>query len=180
MRILPGIFSGFTLALALVGTLFTSSFGQSPPALNLTDLTDDASRAQLFQLVIDAAKAETPATPGGPQSFNLWGPFSFPTDATYDLAAGKPRTNSIFGIDISHYTPDGLPFQDLSQWKSAFVYAKATQGTNFKDGKFAGFWSAMDQLTGGARVHRGAYHFLASAVNQSGLDQAKTFVAFLN
>ncbi len=178
MRVLSRGFAALALVLAFGGIVLTNSFGQAP-ALNLTDLTDDVPRSKLFQLVIDAAKAANP-TPPGSQAFNLWGPFSFPTDATYDLAAGKPRTNSIFGIDISHYTLDGLSFDDLAQWKSTFVYAKATQGATFKDGKFAKFWAAMDQLTGGARVHRGAYHFLASDVNQSGADQAKTFVAFLN
>jgi lysozyme len=179
MRGASGILWAVALALGLAGTTFTNGFGQSPPGLNLTDLTNDVSRAELFQLVIDAANAQSPLPPGGAQSFNLWGPFSFPTDATYDLVAGKPRTNSIFGIDISHYTPDGLPLQDLSQWKATFAYAKATQGTTFKDGKFAGYWKALGQLTGGARVHRGAYHFLASDVHESGMDQAKTFVAFL-
>ena len=58
-----------------------------------------------------------------------------------------------------------------------FVYVKSSQGTTLRDGKFPEFWSRLGQLTGNARVHRGAYHFLSSA--GSGEDQARTFMKVL-
>lgn len=167
----------FATVLAL-GASATIARAQSQPSMGLTDLVDDPSRADLFELVVSAAKAQDEETSKS-VPFNLYGQFVFPSDATFDMVLGKPRTNSIFGIDISHYTPSSLPMESLSQWHITFVYAKATQGTRFKDAKFSSFWRAMGQLGGSARVHRGAYHFLSSSPQESGLDQAKTFVSFL-
>jgi lysozyme len=147
-----------------------------PDTAALTELTDEPSRADLFQLIV-AAQQPAPQ-PGQAIPFNLYGPFTFPADAVFDVVENKPRTNSIFGIDISHYTLSSIPLQQLALMKVRYCYAKATQGTSFKDGKFAGFWSGLGQLSGNAAVHRGAYHFLTAA--GAGLDQAKTFVKFLN
>src|SRR5262249_44031971 len=145
----------------------------------LTELTSEPSRADLFQLIVSSSQREQAVQQSGEMiPFALYGPFTFPTDATYDKVDGRTRANSIFGIDISHYTLSSIPLEKLALLQSRFAYAKATQGTGFKDGKFSEFWSRMGQLTGTARLHRGAYHFLSAA--GSAVDQAKIFISFLN
>jgi lysozyme len=102
----------------------------------------------------------------------------FPADTLVDTIHNVDRKDSIFGIDISHYTPSNLPFAQLASQNIHYVYAKATQGAAFKDPKFAQFWDAMGKLPDNEKVFRGAYHFL-SASDDPEL-QARRFVAFLN
>jgi len=135
-------------------------------------LTDDASRAQLFQLIIAAQRGSTPeALPGTPAK-----PFMFPHDVSVD--GEQPRKNSIFGLDISHYTASDLEFGLLKQQGVRFVYTKATQGTSFKDAKFAEFWAKLDTLPADAKVLRGAYHFLSSTGDA--IAQADSFLKFID
>jgi len=103
--------------------------------------------------------------------------FVFPTDTFYD-GNNAVRMNSIFGIDISHYTPSDIPFDQLVSQNIHYVYAKATQGTSYKDAKFAQFWDAMGKLPASKKVFRGAYHFLSSS--EDAKTQAERYVAFLN
>ncbi|HJV46136.1 MAG TPA: GH25 family lysozyme [Bacillota bacterium] len=66
----------------------------------------------------------------------------------------QDKTNSIYGIDISHYN-------DVDDWQAVkdsgvnFVYCKATQGTNLVDSKFASFVKGAKE----AGIPIGAYHF---------------------
>ena len=142
---------------------------------DLTPLTDDLSRADLFRLVIAAAEKENPTR--GPVRRSLYQkkPFKFPADAIEQ--EGEPRINSIFGIDISHYTGRNFSFESLKEQNIRFVYAKATQGVLYKDGLFGLYWHALDDLPAGKRVLRGAYHFLSSSAD--GAAQADTFLNFL-
>ena len=110
--------------------------------------------------------------------FSLYGPFSFPSDAVFDVKEKKPRENSIFGVDLSHHTPDDFPIESLRKREVMFAYLKATQGTGFKDGKFASFWERLGKLPQGQQVHRGAYHFLSAG--KSGADQANTFIGVVD
>lgn len=145
-----------------------------PPVDTLKDLSNDTSRSALFKLI---EKAE--ATPSDPiQYFSLYGPFTFPNDTVYDVIEKKARTDSIFGVDISHYTRDDFPFSRLADKSVRFVYAKASQGIGYKDPKFGKFWNAMSDLSGTQRVHRGAYHFLTAG--DDGANQAATFLAVLD
>ena len=153
--------------------------GAIQPNENLVELTDEPSRADLFKLIIAAKDRDEPSPqPGEIIPYNLYGPFAFPNDAIYDVVEDKRREKSLFGLDLSHYTHSSIPLQKLAGQQVRYIYTKATQGTTFKDGKFSDFWSRMGQLTGNARVHRGAYHFLSAA--GSGVDQARTFVKFMN
>ena len=153
----------------------TTAFAQSAdlPTAPIVDdwiaLQDEPSRQDLFKLTNSDDVFHANAIPNS---------FVFPQDAVEDSIKNIPRTNSIFGIDISHYTPDGLPFESLKAQDIRFVYAKATQGTAFKDAKFAGFWKALDQLPADQKVLRGAYHFLSSA--DAPATQAERFVAYVN
>ena len=141
----------------------------------LTPLTDDLSRADLFKLVIAAAEKENP-TPGGVRrSLYQKKVFKFPEDALRD--EGNPRANSTFGIDISHYTGRNFSFDSLREQNVRFVYAKATQGVRYKDDLFGPYWQALNDLPAEKRVLRGAYHFLSSSAD--GASQADTFLNVL-
>jgi lysozyme len=146
-------------------------------------LVDDYSRAQLFK---ENIKAHAPAPSPGEASKALDGPFTFPKNADFD--GGKPRKDSIFGIDISHWASvdpackrpldaaKEIQFSTLSDQHVRFVYVKATQGVGFKDCRFLDYWNAIGALPAKKRPLRGSYHFLSS--DSSGLDQAKSFVRF--
>ena len=74
--------------------------------------------------------------------------FSFPHNALINIVtddAGhskdEDRKNSIFGIDVSHYTAPSLLLDALKDQQVKFIYVKATQGASFKDDNFADFWS---------------------------------------
>lgn len=156
--------------------------GTSAADLGLTELTDDLSRQDLFKIIL---ASELEGAKDTTQYFNLNNPFKFPNHVDFDDALNKPRVDSLFGIDISHYTSKDFPIDKLPSKKVKFLYMKATQGTKSLDGKFADFWSKAKTV----RVHRGAYHFLSStdtSVPQGewndkeaadwGKAQAKTFI----
>lgn len=141
-------------------------------------LKGEPSRADLFKRIIEARREEdAKLSDGSSKTLGLKGPFTFPKDVGFDDVLGKPRTNSIFGIDISHHTKDGLKIGLLRQQGVRFVYAKATQGVGFKDGKFAGYWKELADLPESKHVFRGAYHFLSSS--SPGAAQADSFVRFM-
>lgn len=148
---------------------------------DLKDLVNEPSRTQLFKLEVAAAKAE--ATPEEKQSIKRfalkYGVFKFPLDARDDFVADPPkkRVDSIFGIDLSHHTPDVFPLETLLLKEISYVYLKASQGTGFKDGKFATYWARLDKVPVAQRVHRGAYHFLSH--DSDGKAQAQTFLRVL-
>jgi lysozyme len=142
-------------------------------------LQDEPSRAELFAKVEAAAANDDPATTqSGTQYFNLYGPFLFPNDAIYDVVEQKERANSLFGIDISHYTPNTFPIEDLYRRQVRFVYMKTTQGTGYFDPKFASFYKRVQDLPAGRKIHPGAYHFLSST--ESGAAQARNFLKVLS
>lgn len=78
---------------------------------------------------------------------------------------------TLTGIDVSA-TGQGLDF-DWAAWhgKIQFAYAKATEGTSFRDPAFAVNWAAMRSLG----IVRGAYHFLHASID--GKAQAAYFLA---
>jgi lysozyme len=130
---------------------------------SVRDLENEPSRADLFNLIVRAVEDAKPEeTRQGIETFNLYGPFTFPNDTVYDIVEKKLRVRSTFGIDISHYTPTEIPLEGLYLRNVKFVYMKATQGTGFKDGKFQLFWNRLGKLPAGTKVHRGAYHFLTA------------------
>ena len=146
--------------------------------VEMAELSGDISRQELFSLVRASSDSADPSVqPSTNLSFNLFGPFTFPLDAVTDVVEQKPRTNSIFGIDISHYTPSDIPLETLAELRIRFVSAKASQGVGGKDGKFEAFWRRMGALSGPRRLHRQAYHFLTAAGDAE--IQAKTFLTIL-
>ncbi|NGZ82791.1 glycoside hydrolase family 25 protein [Duganella aceris] len=152
-----------------------SSAAASISAQALKPLTNEPSRQALFDLIKKAE--ETQNHSDGVEFFNLYGPFRFPNDALYDVVEKKDRADSIFGVDLSHYTPSSFPFASLRKKQVGFAYLKATQGTGYMDGKFATFWQQLGKLPQDQQVHRGAYHFLSA--ERDAVAQASTFVAFL-
>jgi lysozyme len=60
----------------------------------------------------------------------------------------------IEGVDISHH--NGIVNWQKLKTEAGFVYCKASQGAQFKDPLFTGYFSAATQ----AGLPRGAYHFL--------------------
>lgn len=131
-----------------------------------TPLENEPSRQELLSLTKSALIPEF-----------IQKSFVFPANTFVD-ANNVPRKNNIFGIDISHYTPSDLPFDQLVSQNIHYVYAKATQGTSYKDAKFAQFWDAMAKLPASKKVFRGAYHFLSASDDPK--TQAERFVAFIN
>jgi lysozyme len=181
---------------------------ETPPRdeSSYSSLVDEPSREQLFQQeVIPAAMAEVAAEAKatGEDVTNLALPptFSFPHNALRNIildSAGnvvkdEERKNSMFGIDVSHYTAPSLLLDALKDQQVKFIYVKATQGASFKDDNFADFWT---RLAGGdsvgrdhvrrkgvpadARIPRGAYHFLSSSSAATGIAQANAFVDYVN
>lgn len=98
--------------------------------------------------------------------------FKFPDDT---LTSTGPR---VYGIDISHYSPSDLPLSKLKSINVHYVYAKATQGTGFKDSKFGYFWKTLGALPQNQKVFRGAYHFLSSSSDP--VKQAERYVDYVN
>jgi lysozyme len=148
-----------SLALGLSSTIamakLSEELGTEPNQLET--LTNDASRAALFSRIRGIREEEIMAGPDdrAKQLVGKSGRFIFPFDARFDGSATNPRKNSIFGIDISHHVDPSVPFPRLSESKVSFVYAKATQGTRFKDGKFELFWKTLGELPQNQKIHLG-------------------------
>nr|WP_311529141.1 GH25 family lysozyme [uncultured Ralstonia sp.] len=156
--------------------------GTSAAALGLAELTDEPSRSDLFALIHLADAATNPDdAKQAVEYFNLYGPFRFPNDVEVDTVEKKPRQDSLFGVDVSHYTSFAFPIEQLHTKKVRFVYIKATQGSDYLDPKFSNFWSRAGKLPKDSQVHRGAYHFLSCgdpgiSAQAWGKAQAATFV----
>lgn len=157
--------------------------GTSAAELGLEQLADEPSRGDLFaQMRKDDAKND-PDRSLKAQTFALTMRFRFPPDVTTDYSTGKPRANSIFGIDISHHQ-DSFPVSALRAKGARFIFIKASQGTGFVDGRFADYWAQAGALPKAQRLHRGAYHFLSAGAPGSdaaewGRKQAVTFLKVL-
>jgi lysozyme len=142
------------------------------------DVKGDSSRAELFaRITRSRLQEEGKLDDDKAVSFALEKEFLFPHDVKFDDIKGVARQDSIFGIDISHYTNSALDFSKLNFQGVSFVYVKATQGVGYRDAKFTGFWKALSKLPKEQKVYRGAYHFLSS--RGSGEDQAKSYLRLL-
>lgn len=137
-------------------------------------LQNEPSRGELF-----GSWAKSVSDKTGIHKFAFPYSFQFPKNADTDTD-GKPRVNSYFGIDISHYNGDKFPLDNLKRQSVAFVYAKATQGTDYADKTFGAHWKGLKALPEEQRIPRGAYHFLSSDRSQSGSAQADSFIAYVN
>ncbi|MBM2716198.1 hypothetical protein JQK88_34585 [Mesorhizobium caraganae] len=173
------------LLITAAGTLATSSaavsFAQAK-APRLADLTDQPSRSDLYEWITNIAIAKLQPDDDVDNTGGAYipGDFTFPDDSTKDPKTGLDRVDYHWGVDVSHYS-GRVDLRSLRDDKNIkFVYIKATQGTQFKDKKFAGFWSQVKALPKHPTntLRRGAYHFLAAGKN--GAAQADTFLNFVN
>ncbi len=118
-------------------TLSTVAWGQDLP------LVDDIPREELARY---GASLDS-----GPKTFSYR--FNFPADA---------RSDRIWGIDVSHHSGK-IDWGKISDHSIVFAYAKATQGVSYYDRTFKTHWqSILDEKEKGARIFRGAYHFMSS------------------
>lgn len=165
----------------ILGFLLNVSYtiAATPQSLDdLQELTSEPSRTELFELVKAAEINEFPALEKEAEKwFSVYGDFKFPNDAQFDVKENKPRIDSIFGVDISHHTDSSFPLEELYLKEVRYVYLKASQGTGFKDGKFANYWNRLEKVPVAQQVHRGAYHFLSAGID--GKAQAQTFLRVL-
>lgn len=142
-------------------------------------LTDEPSRADLFLKVIQSDMVERglPApTEQEAKSFAFHNAFNFPHDVIYDVDGSK-RKNSLFLIDISHYTDKSIKLRLLKAQGVIGVYTKAGQGVNYRDTSFPYFWTELGKLKPAEKVYRGAYYFLSAS--SSGESQAKAFIKIM-
>jgi lysozyme len=174
-RYLPVVFGLYVFFLQ-TAVAQKSTAVSSVNTAHLNVLKNELSRGKLFELAA-SENAEGISKSQRAQLFSLWGPFTFPYDTKTDKVEKKDRPPAVFGIDISHYTPTNIPLHRLSENNIQFVYVKATQGKNFKDGNFRTFWNRLRLLPDGKKVYRGAYHFLTA--DDDPVAQAETFVAVL-
>lgn len=78
----------------------------------------------------------------------------------------------IRGIDVSHHQGE-IDWNMVAADDVAFVYMKASEGGDFKDGAFARNWAG----SGAAGLARGAYHFFSLC--KPGRLQAENFLSVL-
>ncbi len=172
-----GASASFIFLVGLSCSAFTQTQATDRTETSWRELVDEPSRAELFKKrVIPPSLANEKATLG--TSLAIPPDFVFPTDARVDRMVNETRRDSIFGIDVSHYDPKSFHFDLLKLQGVSFVYVKATQGTNFKDGNFRTYWPALASLPPEDAISRGAYHFLSSG--SPGRDQADAFVDYVN
>jgi lysozyme len=91
------------------------------------------------------------------------------TDQSPAAPASK-MTQAVTGIDVSHDQAD-VDWLAVRASGVTFAFAKATEGENEKDPRFAANWAAMRA----AGVVRGAYHFFTPA--DDGTAQARHFLS---
>lgn len=89
-----------------------------------------------------------------------WIQFNFPDAARYPVR----------GIDVSHHQGE-VDWAKVAASGVAFAYLKASEGTDWRDGRFAENWTGAER----AGLARGAYHFFTFCAPGAG--QAANFLA---
>ncbi|MEW6734767.1 MAG: glycoside hydrolase family 25 protein [Acidobacteriota bacterium] len=79
------------------------------------------------------------------------------------------QPNYLRGIDVSHYNGT-IKFNLVKSAGIIFAFAKATEGTSYRDAKFKDNWKAMKD----AGIIRGAYHYFIPSDDAS--QQASHFI----
>ena len=77
--------------------------------------------------------------------------------------------NSTIGVDVSSYQAD-IDMNKLKEQNIAFIYIKATEGSNTQDDRFAENWKNAEK----AGLLSGAYHFFS--YDSDGKTQAENFI----
>ena len=86
------------------------------------------------------------------------------------VAMEQNKTQSVYGIDISHHQNNEINSLFESTDSLSFVICKATEGVTYTDPLFLNNWKTIKEHG----FLRGAYHFYRS--NDSPLDQANFFI----
>jgi hypothetical protein len=141
--------------IAAFSVLFGVGAPIAPAQEAKTPLTTDASRGELFELMGQIVEAQTP--PGKFSQFAFRANFRFAHDALWrnPVLDVDPRSNQIFGIDISHHLTDKckckVDWALLADQKVAFAYLKATQGVSYYDRSFDPISKAFGRFRPGKR-----------------------------
>jgi lysozyme len=148
---------------------------------NTEFLTDDASRADLFSLMVEYSQGAAP-----PQEKQLYAyplAFKFPHDAlwTHPVLQKIPRANQVFGIDLSHHNVDNcrcvVDWSLLRRQEVRYAYLKASQGLRYVDPEYHSYRKGAKALPSNMAIHTGAYHFLTAAGDPAA--QAQNFLAYI-
>ena len=89
-----------------------------------------------------------------------------------DLRFNTPSREAypVRGIDVSHHQ-GAIDWQRVRSSGIDFVYAKASQGSDFRDDAFVRYWDGARAVG----LPRGAYHFFTLC--RTGEEQARNFIA---
>ncbi|WP_298623431.1 GH25 family lysozyme [uncultured Zoogloea sp.] len=144
-------------------------------------LTDDLSRGQRFDLMLSDL-AESPAlTDVQRRQFAFPLQFAFPHDARFrdPLTETNPRSNQIFGIDLSHHNTDNcrceIDWVILRRQDVQYAYLKVSQGVKGFDPLFTTYRKGAKAVAEADRIPTGGYHFLSA--DGSAQAQAANFVS---
>jgi len=174
-RFLSSRFFKFHALLAL--TLACSPLPASSQNVKVP-LTDDPSRGELFEMMGEELQETTPS--GEFSQFAFRANFRFPHDALWKNPSKDedPRTNQVFGIDVSHHTTDDckckIGWSRITEQNVAFAYLKASQGVDYFDRSFKPNVEGLRALPADKKIAFGAYHFLSA--DGSAKDQAENFL----
>jgi lysozyme len=97
-------------------------------------------------------------------------PHSAVATTAVELPTGLAK-HHLIGTDMSHY--DHVDWSRISETPIAFIFLRASQGSDHRDPAFAANWRAA----GEAQILRGAYHFFVA--DQDGGAQAANFLSAL-
>src|SRR5271166_817646 len=112
------------LSAALIGFVLTVTAN----AQDAQPLNDDASRGQLFEYMGETIEGKE--SPADFTQYAFRAAFRFAHDARWKNPALEedPRSNQIFGIDVSHHNTDGchcqINWEKLADQDVAFAYLK--------------------------------------------------------
>ena len=151
------------------------------------DYSLDFSRKKLFKdavvpVALDEKTEEIASQPV--TSLAISKDFVFPDDAIFDKIKSAQlnqqirRPPSEFVIDVSHYTGEDIDFSALPVQHVVAVYAKATQGTGYRDDHFRLYWPKLASLQDQQSLRRGAYHFLSAGSDAK--QQAESFLNYVD
>lgn len=143
-------------------------------------LTNDLSRGERFELMLSELSEDPSLSNVQRRQFAFPLAFVFPHDAKYRnaLTETEPRSNQIFGIDLSHHNIDNcrcdIDWLRLRRQEVQFAYLKVSQGTRSYDAAFAIYRKGAQAVAAPDRIPTGGYHFLSA--DGSAKDQAANFI----
>jgi lysozyme len=148
---------------------------------NTEPLTDDASRADLFTLMIEYSQGAAP--PAEKEYYAFPQTFKFPHDALWKhpVLQQSPRGGQVFGIDLSHHNFDNckcvVDWPLLRKQEVRYAYLKASQGVKYVDPQYHGYHKGAKALTDNLTINTGAYHFLTASGDPDA--QAQNFLRYI-